>query len=221
MSRLSRCGTKAASTAPAEVCDPGVKLEGRSAASCSGVRWRGQGGGRLCTAASREPRPERRSTRFVGGDVRAQLKGSVHQPTRCGPGNGDVAQVLDRLLAALGGDSASKPAPPEDSDRLNIHEIRGGEFSMRAKQVPGLPPGLAVIADGVGQHPGVNDDHPRRRPWSRSAAATGRPTRPPWRVSIRRRTSSRVGELASRVSSATRYCRNDCPRSAARRSGSR
>jgi len=39
------------------------------------------------------------------------------------------------------------------------------------QQVTGLPAGFLIVADGVGQHGGVDDDHPRERSSVRSAAA--------------------------------------------------
>ena len=107
----------------------------------------------------------------IGGDVCTQLEGSAHQPKRGKPGKRDVSEVLDGLLESLVAEGASEPAPPENGGCLNINEIRCGQLSVHTKQFTGLPTGFLVVADGVGQHGGVDDDHLRERSSARSAAA--------------------------------------------------
>jgi hypothetical protein len=75
------------------------------------------------------------------------------------------------LLESLVGNGASEPPPPKNCRCLNIDEIRCGEFSMLTEQLTGLPTGLLVVADRVGQHGGVDDDHLLERSAARSAAA--------------------------------------------------
>lgn len=109
--------------------------------------------------------------RVVGGDVCAQLEGSAHQPKRGESGQRHVREVRYRLLEPLVGKGASEPPPPKNCSRLDIDEVRYGEFSMLAEQLTGLATGLLVVADGVGQHAGVDDDRRLERSSARSAAA--------------------------------------------------
>jgi len=139
--------------------------------------------------------------RIVGGYVCAQLERSVQQSERGEPGKGKVDEVVHRLLEPLVGDRAGQPSSSQHSGRLDVDQIRRDEPWVGTKQSPGPSAGLIVVTDGVDQHGGVDDDHPRDRSSARSATACARPTRPPRRASIRPRTSSRVGEAASRMSS--------------------
>lgn len=138
-----------------------------------GAPW---SGGMRQTPVDRAQRPveglgESDIARVVGGDVCAQLEGSAHQPKRGESGQRDVRKVLYSLLEPLVGDGASEPPPPKHCSRLDIDEIRRGEFAVLAEQLTGLPTGLLVVADGVGQHGGVDDDHLVERSSARSAAA--------------------------------------------------
>lgn len=107
----------------------------------------------------------------IGGDVCAQLEGSWHEPKRGEPCKRDVCEVLDGVLESLVAEGAREPPPPENGGCLHIDQIRCGQLSVHTKQFTGLPTGFLVVADGVGQNGGVDDDHLRERSSSRSAAA--------------------------------------------------
>lgn len=128
------------------------------------------------TAVSRAERPvkclgEGDVAGVVSGDVCAQLKGSVHEP-KCGkPGDGDVTEVIYGLLESLVGDGASEPAAPQNGRCLDVDKVRCGKFLVLAQQLTRLATGFLVVADGVGQHGSVDDDHLRERSAARSVAA--------------------------------------------------
>lgn len=77
--------------------------------------------------------------RLVGGDVRAKLEGSMHQPTCREPGKRDLREILDGLPESFVGEGAGQPASPEHSGGLDINKIRCREFSVHAEQVTSLP----------------------------------------------------------------------------------
>lgn len=128
------------------------------------------------TTIDRAERPveglsEGNAARVVGGDVCAQFEGSAHQPKCWESGQRHVNEVLNGLFESLVGDGASPPPPPKNFGCLNIDEIRCREFSMLTEQLTGLPTGLLIVADGVSQHAGIDDDHRLKRSSARSAAA--------------------------------------------------
>ena len=96
----------------------------------------------------------------------------------------------------------------------------GTATSPPAAELPSssLPLG-PVVANHVGKHRGINDNHRWERSSERSSAACLSPTRPPRRFSMRSSTSSTLGRSASRFSSVARYCCRDWPRLSARSEG--
>ena len=90
--------------------------------------------------------------RVVGRDVRPQLESSAQQPEHRVPDDWEVGEVVDGLPEPLVGDDVGQPSSPKNSGRLGIDQIRRGELSLGAQQVAGLPAGLLIVADRIGEH---------------------------------------------------------------------
>jgi len=125
------------------------------------------------TAVDRAQRPVERFGEgdvagIVGGDVCAQFEGR-----RISANVGSLASGMSRRSSMACSNRSSVMVPASQRRRrtavVSTSTSQGGEFSVLTEQFTGLPVGLLVVADGDGQHGGVDDDHLLERSSARSA----------------------------------------------------
>ena len=95
----------------------------------------------------------------------------MHEAVRGIAVQGDISQVGYGLFESLIGHGPGKPPTAENGDCLSVNKIGCGQVSVHAEEVTGPITGLFIVADGIGQDRGIDNDHSAARSASRSSDA--------------------------------------------------